>query len=574
MRFFIKLIFVSLFCTLFSFAQQTNPVDRQIANPLTDTPNINPVADQTTVSNKKKKDALIIEGGDDEVVVYSKNQDVEGKEGERILTHTGNVDARYGIYRMQANKITIIQAKNLFIAEGNVIFDQGNDQRITGTRAEWNYKTKLGYFVDSTGFTNQTSDGTIIYFSADRVERTGLDSIKIINGKFTACEDATAPWSFTSKEAIVISKKSLKLKNPKFRVLDVPIAQLPFISIPLRTDDRKSGFLTPTFGFSANKGFRLSTAYYQTLGRSADVTFRGDYFSSRGVGYGADFRVRTNSRSYLNAGFYAVQDRIFGKKESAENPDQGGTTVYAEGVQFFNNGFTAAVDVRLTSSLPFRQVFSDGIQQVISPIEVSKGFVNKSWNDYTLNVLAKSEVISIPNLRVKTRNLPSINFEKRLSPLPFTKNLYFGFKTSLDGVSRREAVDDLKLYRDIVGSDPIVTPALGQRFDIFPEISIPITTKYATITATAGFRSTYYSNSLDGLRRVMGTDIIRSYGEIELDVRPVALAKNFYRENDSFRFRHVIEPYFTYRFRKGVNDFNRIIRFDYADTVSDTNELE
>jgi LPS-assembly protein len=574
MRFFIKLFVVCLFCTIFSFAQQTNPVDRQVANPLTDTPNINPVAEQTPIPNKKKQQDVIIEGGDDEVIVYSKNQTVEGKEGERILVHSGNVDARYGIYRMQADKITIIQAKDLFIAEGNVVFDQGNDQRITGTKAEWSYKTKLGYFIDSTGFTNRTSDGTIIYWTADKVERTGLDTVVITNGKFTACEDATPQWSFTSKEAVIITKKGIKLKNPKFLVNDVPIAALPIVSIPLRPDDRKSGFLTPTFGFSANKGFRLSTAYYQTLGRSADVTFRGDYFSSRGIGYGADFRIRTNSRSYLNTGFYAVQDRIFGKEKSSENPDQGGSTVYAEGVQFFSNGFTAAVDVRLTSSLPFRQVFSDGIQQIISPLEVSKGFVNKSWGDYTLNVMAKSEVISIPNVRVKTRNLPSINFEKRFSPLPLTKNLYFGFKSSLDGVSRRESVDDINLYRQINGNDPIVSPALGQRFDIFPEISVPISLNFATITITAGFRSTYYSNSLDGLRRVIGKDILRSYGEFELDMRPVAIAKNFYRENDSFRFRHVIEPYFTYRFRKGVNDFNQIIRFDFADTISDTNELE
>jgi LPS-assembly protein len=586
MRSFIKLIIAVLFCSLFSLAQQTNPVDRQVANPLTDTPNVNPVAESTPVTNKKKpskkeeankKDDVkdeVVEGGDDEVVVYSNKRTIEGKEGERILVHTGNVDARYGEYRMQADKITVIEAKNLFIAEGNVIFDQGNDQRITGTKAEWNYKTKLGYFVDSTGFTNQTSDGTIIYWTADRVERISTDTIKVLNGKFTACEDAKPQWSFTSKEAVVISKKSVKLKNTKFRVLDVPIATLPYISIPLKKDDRKSGFLTPTVGFSANKGFRFSGAYYQTLGRSGDVTFRGDYYSSRGIGYGADFRFRTNSRSYLNFGFYAVKDRMFVHKVDAAHPDQGGSTVYAEGVQFFNNGWTAAVDVRLTSSLAFRQVFSDGIQQIISPIEVSKAFINKSWGDYSFNLLGKSEVISIPNLRVKTRNLPSVNFEKRPSPLPFTKNIYFSFKTSFDAVSRRESVDDLKIYRDLVGSDPINTPIFGQRFDINPEISVPITTKYATITATAGFRATYYSDSLDGLRRVVGQNILRSYGEFQLDIQPVALAKNFYRANNSFRFRHVIEPYLVYRFRTGVNNFNRIIRFDYTDTISDTNEVE
>jgi LPS-assembly protein len=103
----------------------------------------------------------------------------------------------------------------------------------------------------------------------------------------------------------------------------VPVLPLPYASIPIKKRDRASGFLTPNFGFSANKGFRLTTAYYQTLGRSADVTIRGDLYASRGIGYGADVRTRANSRSYFNFGFYAVKDRIFGEKESAENPKPG-----------------------------------------------------------------------------------------------------------------------------------------------------------------------------------------------------------------------------------------------------------
>jgi lipopolysaccharide assembly outer membrane protein LptD (OstA) len=76
------------------------------------------------------------------------------------------------------------------IAEGSVVFDQGDDQRITGVRATWNYKTKLGNFEESTGFTNQTNDGTVIYFTADRVERVSLTEVVVINGMFTACEEA------------------------------------------------------------------------------------------------------------------------------------------------------------------------------------------------------------------------------------------------------------------------------------------------------------------------------------------------------------------------------------------------
>ena len=557
-------------------AQETNPVDKKVANPITDTPNVNPIAPEQDVrAPKRQQDSgYTPEGGDGELVVYSDRQTVEGEDGKRVVVHEGNVDVRFGVYRLQADKITIIEAENKLIAEGSVIFDQGEDQRITGARGTWNYKTKLGNFEDSTGFTNQTNDGTVIYFTADSVERVGLNEIVVNNGKFTACEEAVPKWSFTADKATIQPNDKVKLKNPKFRVKDVPVFAFPYLSIPIEKRDRQSGFLTPTFGFSASKGFRLSTAYYKTLGRSADATIRSDLYTGRGIGYGIDVRTRANSRSYFNFGFYAVEDRIFGDNPGPDALDQGGTSFYADGVHYFPNGFTAVADVRLTSSLAFRQVFSDGIQQAISPIEVSQVYVNKSWSDYTLNVLARSQVISIPNVRVKTKNLPSINFEKRPSPLRFWKDAYFSFKTSLEGVSRREEVDNLQFYQNLTGSDPVNTPAIAQRLDVYPQISVPFHTKYFNFTATGAVRATYYSNSFNDMRRVVGSSLLRTYGEFEFDVRPVALAKNFYGKNDQFRFRHVIEPFVTYRYVKGVDDFRRIIRFDYIDTATDTNEIE
>lgn len=576
MRFSVSIFLTLVVCLLCTQApaQQTNPVERQLANPITDTPNINPVSAEEIKPPKKAKPSFDLEGGDGEIVVYSARQTVEGEEGKRILTYIGDVDARYGAYRIQADKITLYEAENKMVAEGSVVFDQGDDQRITGVRAVWNLKTKLGVFEDSTGFTNQTNDGTVIYFIAERVERTALDEVLVTKGKFTACEEAVPKWSFTADEARIKMNDKVKLKNAKFRVKDVPIIPLPYASIPIEQRDRQSGFLTPTFGFSGNKGFRLSGAYFQTLGRSADVTIRGDLYTSRGVGYGLDFRTRANSRSFFNFGFYAVKDRIIGSSASAETPDQGGSIIYAEGVHYFSNGFTAAADVRLTSNLAFRQVFSDGIQQIISPIEVSQAFVNKSWDNYELNLLARSQVISIPNLRIKSRNLPSVHFEKRPSILSFLDPVYFSFQTSVEGVSRREEVDNLGLYQQMTGGDPTITPAIGQRFDVFPQFTLPLNFKYVNFTASAGGRVTYYSNSFNDMRQVVGRDVIRKYGEFQFDIRPVALAKNFYGKNDAFKFRHVIEPFITYRFVKGVNNFHKIIRIDELDTITDTNEIE
>ena len=573
----LKFIFlIVILCAFRAIAQDTNPVEKQVANPLPDEKTANPVASEQTVKTPKKQtdSGYQPEGGDDELVVYSTRETIEGEAGRRIIVRSGNVDVRYGIYRMQADKITIYEAEGRMVAEGSVVFDESENQRITGSRGEFNYKTKLGFFVESTGFTNQTNDGTVLYFTADRVERLAENEFVVINGKFTACEENVPKWSFTAAKAVVKPNDRIKLTNAQFRLKDIPVLPLPYASIPIKQRDRASGFLTPTFGFSANKGFRLSTAYYQTLGRSADVTFRNDIYASRGIGYGADVRTRFNSRSYLDFGFYAVKDRIFGEDESAENPNQGGTLFYADGVQYFPKGYTAVADVRITSNLDFRQVFSDGIQQIISPIEVSQLYINKSWGSYTGNFLARSQVISIPNLRIKTRNLPSFNFEKRPSELPFLKNVYFSFKSNFEAVSRREEVVNDGTVGQFNFYEPIATSAYVQRLDGRPQITVPLHFKYFSLTATGGGRVTFYSDSFNDMRRVVGQAVTRKYGEFELDFRPVALAKNYFRKNGALRFRHTIEPYLTYRLIKGVDNFNKIIRFDYEDTATDTNEIE
>jgi len=556
--------------------QQTNPVDRKVTNPMTDTPNVNPLTQDQPIRQRPGVQPVDAPEPTDTLVVDSVTQNVSGPENARVFVYEGNVDARIGTFRLQADKITVYEATNKIIAEGNVVFDQGDLQRITGSRAEWNYRSKTGFFLNSTGFTNQTQDGTRLYFTADRVERVSLDTLVATNVQVTACEEDIPKWSFHSKRARIQTGDRVRIYGPNLRVKGIPIIYLPYASVSIKPRDRASGFLTPTVGGSGAKGFRVSNAYYRTLGRSADVTFRNDIYTSRGIGFGADLRTRANSRSFLNLGFYVVKDRIFGNKADADNPDQGGSSLYAEGVHYFPNGFIAAADVNVTSNLAFRQVFSDNIQQAISPEERSQVFVNKDYDDYSFNFLARSQVTSLPNSRIRIRELPSISIEKRGSPLSFLDKLpvYFSFEASAAGVSRKETVEDLIAFRRDVRGDPIISPSMVQRLDFHPRIELPLHFFGISITASATGRVTFYSNSIDPANRaILSRNITRSYGEFEVDFRPPAFARDFHR-GGGFFFRHVIEPYITYRKITGVNNFDRIIRFDYSDAVADTNEIE
>ena len=560
-------------------AQETNPVDRQVTNPITDTPNVNPLVQEQPIRPQRppSTDAAAVAQGTEQLTVVAGKQTVSGPKEALVFLYEGNVDARIGTFRLQADKVTVYDATNRVVAEGNVVFDQGDQQRITGTRAEWNYRTKTGFFVNSTGFTNQTQDGTVIYFVAESVEKISLDTIVAINAEITACEEDVPKWSFRAHRAVIKINDRVRVNTPTFRIKGVPVLFLPYASVSIKRRDRASGFLTPTFSGSGSKGFRISNAYYQTLGRSADATLSNDIFTGRGIGLGLDVRTRANSRSYLNFGFYAVKDRIFGAKASPENPDQGGSSFYALGVHYFPNGFLAAADVNVTSNLAFRQVFSDNIQQTISPEERSQVFINKNFGDYSFNFLARSQVTSIPNARIRTRQLPSITLDKRPSALRFFERVpvYFSFEGGLEGVSRKETVEDLTLFRNQVNGEPIISPSIVQRLDVHPRFTVPVHFAGWSVTAMGGLSATYYSNSIDPTTRlILSRDVVRGYGEFELDVRPPALARNFRHRDGSFFFRHVIEPYFIYRKIEGVTNFERIIRFDHRDTIADTNEIE
>ena len=558
-------------------AQQTNPVDRKVENPITDTPNVNPLTqDQPVRPPSTRRQAPGVQPGD-ELVVLATTKTVAGSKGALVEVNEGNVDARIGTYRLQADKITVYEATNKIIAEGNVVFDQGDQQRITGSLAEWNYRTKTGFFINSTGYTNQTQDGTRMYFTADRVDKISLDTIVISNAEITACDEEVPKWSFRAKRVKIKSGDRARIMSPTFRIKRFPILYLPYASLSLKQRDRASGFLTPTFSASGAKGFRISEAYYLTLGRSADFTLRGDLFSKRGIGIGGDLRTRANSRSFLNMGFYIVKDRIFGSKADADHPDQGGSSFYIDAVHYFPNGFLAAADVNITSNLAFRQIFSDSIQQAISPEERSQIFINKNYHAYSFNFRLNTQATSLQNSQIRIRESPSVTLDRRPSPVRWFEKVpvYFSFESGVEGVSRKETAADLAIFRAETGRDPIITPSVVQRFDFHPNISLPLSFAGWSLTTTAGARATYYSNSIDPTTRlVTPRDVVRGYGELELDLRPPALARNFRRGDGSVRFRHVIEPYVIYRRIAGIDNFNNILRFDYVDAIADTNEIE
>ncbi|MBX7221420.1 MAG: hypothetical protein K1Y36_15830 [Blastocatellia bacterium] len=527
--------------------------------------------------------------------------EIEADEQRRvndIFYADGFVNIIYQGARLQADHATYNEKTGEATAEGNVIYDPVPGQHLTAVKAEVNIRTKTGVFYDVTGFTDQTRDGTLLEFTAQRVDKTGLDSYVLYQASVTSCcEDASPLWSVSAAKTNLKVNKRVTAKNGTFRILGKSVIYLPYVSLPINRRNRQSGFLLPSVGSATNTGRFFRNYYYQTLGDSADILFRGDIYTERGIGFGATLRARTGGESFIKAGSYTVIDRILGQKASDTVANQGGTLFFAQGVQYFPHGFLGVVDVNFATNLDFRSIFANNIEEAFNPEKRSQLFLNNNYKNFSFNLLAESRTTRVnvtkadgtsQAIDINVRQLPTINFT--MFPTQFRGlPIYVSGEANISGFSREETSQ--------LGTG-FKTPTLVQRLDAQPKVTLPLATFAGwAITPSLAVRSTYYSNTFDPTTAntpqpftvgganssfrasvagngVSGTSLFRAFLDFSLDIRPPALEKVYKKEDGSPWFKHLIETYITYRRVAGIDEFGRQLRFDALDTFADTNEFE
>jgi LPS-assembly protein len=569
-RLFNRLLPSILFFLLFSVttaAQQPDQIERKVQDPIGDAEAERRALRRNLPGLQLNITARTPTKPEEELTVTALREEVIGK-GD-VIIYSGDVRMTYADITLIGDRATFNKATNDVLIEGNVFFEQ-QGQSVTAERIEFNLETKRGTLFQSTAFTDRTPDGTVLVVDAERTDKMGEESYILEDAHLTACQEPVPKWSFTARRARIKINDRAVMYNPIFRIKNFPILYLPYLSLSISKKDRSSGFLLPTSGSSNIKGRTFHGAYYQTLGRSADILLRGDIFSKRGLGFGFDFRARPDENSRLAFGSFIVKDRILGpKRDTFGNPlpDQGGSSFYADAVQYFNNGFVAVADVNITSNFAFRQIFAENVQQAISPEERSQLYVNKNWHAYSFNVSLYEQSISLREDTIKTRTLPSLELNKRSERIAEAIPIYFSFESAIEGMKRTVARGNTSTFR---------SPNVSQRFDFFPNFILPLKPIGGfTFTPSLGLRSTFYSDSLNPVtREVTGQNLYRHYADISVDIRPPAMARIFRHRDGSPKFKHIIEPYAVYRRIIGADDFDRTIRYDERDMLVETNEIE
>lgn len=133
---------------------------------------------------------------------------------------------------------------------------------------------------------------TEAYGSAERIDFEGENKLRILKGNYTTCKPEDPGWYLKSDEmALDYDRQVGESKNATLYFQNTPIFWSPTLSFSLN-NQRKSGFLAPTFGSSSVNGLSLSTPYYWNIAPNMDATISPRAYAKRGLQLASEFRYR------------------------------------------------------------------------------------------------------------------------------------------------------------------------------------------------------------------------------------------------------------------------------------------
>lgn len=229
---------------------------------------------------------------DGELPLFFEANSMEGTSGERTRA-SGSVRLRQGEMRVRADDLVHTQGNNTARATGNVRIST-NGNVFSGPDLTLKLDTLEGNFIRPNFWFARTQAGG----DAELVEFLGENRLRAHTTRYSSCTPDDLPdgtpgqpdWVLqTSRVDLDFDKSEGTAKNAVIRFMGVPLLAAPSLTFPL-DNQRKSGFLPPSFYFDSVSGFELAAPYYLNIAPNRDVTITPKLSARRGVG--ADFEFR------------------------------------------------------------------------------------------------------------------------------------------------------------------------------------------------------------------------------------------------------------------------------------------
>ncbi|HET8870510.1 MAG TPA: LPS-assembly protein LptD [Aquabacterium sp.] len=224
--------------------------------------------------------------------MYFEADRLEGSTDDQIRA-TGAVKLKQGDMVMRADELIHTQSDNTAKATGHVqITRQGNI--FTGPQLRLALDTMEGEFLNPTYWFARTQAGG----KAELIEFHGSNHVVASRASYTSCtpENTEDKANFKPAWELVTSKVDMNFETNEGRAENavvwfqgVPILAAPVLTFPLN-DQRKSGWLPPSFDFDNRSGFELSVPYYWNIAPNYDATLTPSFAARRGTGLDTEFR--------------------------------------------------------------------------------------------------------------------------------------------------------------------------------------------------------------------------------------------------------------------------------------------
>lgn len=229
-----------------------------------------------------------------------------------------------------------VRGNGLIMREGSIVRGPSMDYNIDHETGTVKFPD---FWLGGSGGTGKASEGEIFSRSEMRLNDV----------TYSGCPCPDPAWYIKAPRVdFHIDENEGVAHNGVLYFKHVPLLASPYLSFPLR-QERKSGFLLPTYGGSSNAGYEVSLPYYFNLAPNYDLTLTPRYMSKRGTQLGAEFRYLGRTYNGQVSGTYLDNDKLSNEKR---------WMYWWQHQQTFGNGFYANVDVSAVSDDDYFRDFS------------------------------------------------------------------------------------------------------------------------------------------------------------------------------------------------------------------------
>ncbi len=262
--------------------------------------------------------------------------------GQGVLEFHGNVRARSGSYKVEADRIRADLAKNTIEARGRVTVKimEGDTASEVLSAEKVLINTRQGAGWMESARMRVPLGEHLFTFQGKRVTKKD-DHIYVIEGAyFTWCQcapDEKPDWAVAAKSMEADTEGDAEARGARIYIRGREVMKVPFFRYPL-VRERRSGLLFPVIETSSSDGAHVEQPFYLVLGRSADFTFYPRYILLRGMDLGGEFRYNLGSPA-------RGEVRAFGIDDYDEQSFRGGVRIKHRTET--GDVFTAASDVAI-----------------------------------------------------------------------------------------------------------------------------------------------------------------------------------------------------------------------------------